>query len=184
MDWHNARMNSFALEVADPKPDDSVLEIGFGGKTMPTLLNKAGFVAGVDRSPDVIRLAKAKYLQAINAGRARFLEGQVERLPFGDASFTKVLTVNTVYFWRSLDEGLSEIRRVLKPTGRAMIGFLPRVHMQKMGMPNDLFTLRSLEEVFSALNRCGFHEVEVQRPDASTKWNVIVAALAPPIRQV
>jgi ubiquinone/menaquinone biosynthesis C-methylase UbiE len=31
--------------------------------------------------------------------------------------------VNTVYFWKTLDAGFAEVHRVLKPGGRAVVGF-------------------------------------------------------------
>jgi SAM-dependent methyltransferase len=175
MNRHNAGMNAFALGLTDPGAEDRVLEIGFGGMTMPTLVARAGFAAGVDRSPDVIRAARAKYAAAVKAGRADFREGVVERLPFGDASFTKVLTVNTVYFWTSLEAGFGEIARVLAPRGRAVIGFLPKEHMEKQSFPADIFTPRTPEDVTAAMQARGFRDVRIERPEPETPWNVIVA---------
>ena len=55
MNRHNARMNAFAVQRLQLEPTHRVLEIGFGGGvTLPTLLNAAAFVAGVDRSSDVV----------------------------------------------------------------------------------------------------------------------------------
>src|SRR6478736_8563116 len=85
-------------------------EIGFGGgSTLAALLNTAAFVAGVDRSRDVISWAKRHFAKAIESGRAEFRQGNVESLPFNEAAFDKVCTVNTVYFWTSLDAGFAEI---------------------------------------------------------------------------
>jgi arsenite methyltransferase len=96
MNKHNAKMNALAVKMLSLKPDDRVLEIGFGGgATLPSLTNKAKFVAGVDRSADVVSWAKAKYVRAIAAGRADFREGNVEALPFENASFGKVCTPYT-----------------------------------------------------------------------------------------
>lgn len=178
MNRHNARMNAFALELLAPQGQDRVLEIGFGGVTMPKLVAKAGFAAGVDRSPDVIRSAQAKYAAAVKAGRADFREGVVERLPFDDAAFTKVLTVNTVYFWTSLEAGFAEIARVLRPGGRAVIGFLPKEYMEKESFPADIFTPRTPEDVTAAMQSRGFREVRIERPAPETPWNVIVATKA------
>jgi hypothetical protein len=63
------------------------------------------------------------------------------------------------------------------PGGRAIIGFLPAEHMAPMNMPADIFTLRSSEDVAAALKGAGFSTVSVNRPAATTKWNVIVATL-------
>jgi|SRR6188474_1109082 len=103
MNRHNARMNAFAVGQLQLAPSDRVLEIGFGGgSTLAALLNTAAFVAGVDRSRDVISWAKRHFAKAIESGRAEFRQGNVESLPFNEAAFDKVCTVNTVYFWTSL----------------------------------------------------------------------------------
>jgi arsenite methyltransferase len=176
MNKTNVRMNAFALSELDPKPTDRVLEIGFGGGlNLPTLIERAGFVAGVDRSEDVVRWARKRYAPATKAGRAEFRQGAVESLPFEPASFDKVCTVNTVYFWISLNAGSDEIARVLKPGGRVVVGFLPKERMDRGGYPADIFTSRAPEDVVSALRDSGFVKIEVRRPEPTTAWNVIAA---------
>src|SRR5438034_1147307 len=107
MNRRNAGMNLFAVRRLKIAPSDRVLEIGFGGGVaLPHLIENAGFVTGIDRSPDVVRRAKLKFSKAVSAGQAAFHEGMVEALPYHASSFEKALTVNTVYFWNSLDTGL------------------------------------------------------------------------------
>ena len=176
MNRHNAKMNAFALELLELTPADRVLEIGFGGGvTLPTLIERAGFVAGIDRSHVMAERAKAMYAGVVAAGRAEFREGTVEALPFEVKSFDKVCTVNTIYFWRSLEAGFAEIHRVLTPGGRAVVGFLPKTHMDRMGMPHDIFTARAPEDVVAALENEGFFNICVERPQPTTPWNVVVA---------
>jgi arsenite methyltransferase len=176
MNRHNARMNAFAVRQLRLAPSDHVLEIGFGGGvTLPSLMGGAAFVSGVDRSHDVIGWARRRFSKQIEAGRADFRHGHVESLPFEAAAFDKVCTVNTVYFWSSLAAGFAEIHRVLKPRGRVAIGFLPKERMDRMGMPEDIFTTRSPLEVVGALTQAGFREALIARPEAQTPWNVVVA---------
>jgi arsenite methyltransferase len=181
MNRHNARMNAFAIQQLQLGPADHVLEIGFGGGvTLPALLNAAAFTAGVDRSSDVIDWAQRHFNKAIKAGRAEFRQGNVESLPFERTTFDKTCTVNTVYFWTSLDAGFAEIHRVLKPRGRVVVGFLPKERMDRMGMPEDIFTTRAPRDVIEALTKAGFCDARVERPEPKTPWNVIVAAKAAP----
>jgi arsenite methyltransferase len=176
MNRTNANMNAFAVGQLELTASDRVLEIGFGGGvTLPSLIARAAFVGGVDRSRDVVERAQAKFSGAVAAGRADFREGSIEALPFDAAAFDKVCTVNTVYFWASLDDGFAEIRRVLSPGGRVVVGFLPKDRMDRMGMPADIFTSRAPGDVIAALTQAGFAEVRVERPTATTPWNVIVA---------
>jgi arsenite methyltransferase len=180
MNRHNAKMNAFAMRLLDPTPDDRVLEVGFGGGVnLPVLIQSGALVAGIDRSALVVSRANAKFAEAVAAGRAEFREGSVEALSFAAASFGKVLTVNTVYFWTSLDAGLGEIRRVLVPGGRVIIGFLPKDRMDRMGMPADIFTTRAPDDVVAALARTGFIDARIERPEPTTPWNVLVARRGP-----
>jgi arsenite methyltransferase len=176
MNRHNAKLNAYAVRQLDLTPSDRILEIGFGGGvTLPSLIAGAAFVGGVDRSREMVRRAKARFSEAVSAGRAIFREGNVEELPFEVSSFGKVCTVNTVYFWSSLDAGFAEIHRVLSPGGRVVVGFLPKERMDRMGMPKDIFTSRAPEDVIAALTKAGFSDVRIERPEPTTPWNVLVA---------
>jgi arsenite methyltransferase len=176
MNRHNAKLNAYAVRQLDLTPSDRILEIGFGGGvTLPSLIAGAAFVGGVDRSREMVRRAKARFSEAVLAGRAIFREGNVEELPFEVSSFGKVCTVNTVYFWSSLDAGFAEIHRVLSPGGRVVVGFLPKERMDRMGMPTDIFTSRAPADVVAALTKAGFSDVRIERPEPTTPWNVLVA---------
>ena len=62
----NAGMNDVTFEQLNLQPEDSILEIGFGGGY---LLNKIvaskipAFVAGIDPQPDVLQLGNKKFRQ-------------------------------------------------------------------------------------------------------------------------
>ena len=176
MNWHNAKLNSYAVRQLELTPSDHVIEVGFGGGvTLRSLLASAAFVAGVDRSSDMVGRAKAIFSEAVSAGRADFRAGNVEELPFEASSFEKVCTVNTIYFWSSLDAGFAEIHRVLLPGGRVVVGFVPKERMDRMGMPADIFTSRAPNDVVAALKKAGFSDVRIEQPEPTTPWNVIVA---------
>jgi arsenite methyltransferase len=64
---------------------------------------------------------------------------------------------------------------VLVPGGRVAVGFLPKQWMDRMGMPADVFTARTSEEIARALMEAGFRQVRSQLPEVSRPWNVIVA---------
>lgn len=175
MNRGNAALNSAVLRELELAGTDRVLEIGFGGGVaLASLVGAADFVGGVDRSKDMVQRARSRFADAVAQGRADFREGSVEAIPFGDASFGKVCTANTVYFWRSLDEGFSEIRRVLSPGGRAVVGFVPKDRMDRMGVPADIFMPRTPEEIVSSMNRTGFRDVQTVRAPTSASRVVAV----------
>ncbi len=177
MNRYNAKVNAYALEMLHLTSSDRVLEIGFGGGlNIPYLLDHAGFVMGVDRSPDVVRNAKTKFAAAAESGKASFREASIEALPFESETFDKICTVNTIYFWNSLDHGFEEIFRVLSPGGTVAVGFLPKHWMDKGDFPSDIFSPRTPEEVIVALERAGFTQVHITRPHETTRWNVVLAS--------
>ena len=175
MNRTNARLNAFAIRQLQLKTTDRVLEIGFGGgATLPKLLAAAAYVAGLDRSRDAVESARTRFSGV--GDRTDFRQGNVEAMPFGDASFDKALTVNTVYFWTSLDAGFAEIHRVLAPGGLLVVGFLPKDAMDRLDFPPDIFTSRTPEDLTAALERSGFANARIERPAPSTRWNVIVGS--------
>ncbi|MBZ9683862.1 class I SAM-dependent methyltransferase [Mesorhizobium sp. B2-5-9] len=176
MNRGNARLNSYALDQLQLVPEDRVLEVGFGGGTaLPRLLRGATLVCGVDRSQDVVKTARRRFADAVSAGRAEFHVGTVEKLPLRDSTFDKTLSVHTVYFWQSLEAGSAELARVLVPGGRIVLGFLPKVHMDRLNMPADIFTPRDPDDVIAALRNAGFKEFEIRRPTSETARIVATA---------
>jgi SAM-dependent methyltransferase len=175
MNRTNARLNAFALNMLDASPGDRVLEVGFGGGLLlPQLIERASFVCGLDRSAQAVGAANARFAQAVRDGHAEFHEGAIESLPFADHSFNKAITINTVYFWKSLEAGFAELHRVLSPGGRIVIGFLPKEFMDRMNMPKDIFTSRAPEDVSEAMTNARFRDVRMEQR-AGAKWRVAVA---------
>jgi arsenite methyltransferase len=106
-----------------------------------------------------VKQANARFAAAVSSSRAEFREGTVEKLVCDAGSFGKVCTTNTIHFWPSLDGGFAEIRPVLSPGGRLVVGFLPKEWMDRMGFPCDLFTTCAPDDVIAALARTGFSDV-------------------------
>lgn len=172
MNRGNARVNVFAVDRLDVQPTDSVVEVGFGGgPNLRRLMDRSASVVGIDRSADVVAAATKRFAAACAQDRARFVLGDVEKLPVADGSCTKALTVHTVYFWRSLEKGFGEFYRVLRPDGLLAVGFVPRERMDAMGMPPDIFTTRAPEELCEAATAAGF-TVELCQSPSGAPWIV------------
>jgi SAM-dependent methyltransferase len=121
-----ARVNRDAaaqvIELVDVRPNDKVLEVGFGPGVAIQLLSQrvpAGWVAGVDQSQEMVRQAAARNAEAARGRRVDLRYGSAERLPFGDETFDKVLAINSMQAWTDAGAGLREIRRETRRQRRA-----------------------------------------------------------------
>jgi hypothetical protein len=78
--------------------------------------------------------------------------------------FSKVCVLRSIYFWPSLEDGLREVQRVLKPGGRAVIAVRMR---QANAGPLDPsrygLTEADLDAVVSATHALRFGGVSVER---------------------
>lgn len=109
---------TWTISLLDLKPEDQILELGFGaGRAIELVAAQAtnGHVSGIDHSQGMVRAASRRNAQAIKAGQVTLYHGDVTTLPFADNQFDKVFSIQTLYFWPDLPRALAEIFRVLKP---------------------------------------------------------------------
>ncbi|MGW0734396.1 class I SAM-dependent methyltransferase [Streptomyces sp. NPDC002851] len=153
-----------ALGLLTIKPGDRVLEVGHGPGVLIRLLldsTEAAYVAGVDPS-DVMRAQASKVASdAIRAGRAEIRAGAADSVPYDDASFDHVISVNNVAIWPSLEPGVTELCRVTRPAGTVTIAWHSRTSPSRferaMGLDED-----KLDRIQRAL---GAHCAQVARHD-------------------
>ena len=93
-----------------------VLDVACGtGDMAVELLRQGCSVTGVDLSEEMMAIAKQK------APQAEYSLADAEHLPFEDATFDAVTCAFGVRNFVHLEQGLSEMLRVLKPGGRMVI---------------------------------------------------------------
>lgn len=134
----NGARSRFALELLGARSGEHVLELGFGpGVDVARLwasVGPTGRVAGADVSREMVRHAQRRNRSAVESGRVDLRCAEATELPFGDASFDAVYAANSAQFWGDLDAGFAEVRRVLRPGGRAVVAVQP---MWKGATSND-----------------------------------------------
>lgn len=91
------------------------LEIGVGSGRFAAPL---GIATGVDPSPAMLEIARRRGIEAV--------QGAAEALPYPDDRFDHALVVTTLCFVDDAAAMLDEARRVLRPGGTLVIGFIDR----------------------------------------------------------
>jgi len=115
----NARLITTCMRLARAGRGARVADLGCGSGVFTDLLHKQGYDAvGLDISPKLIALGRAKYPQL------EFLEGDVEQLPFPDASLDGVLLSGLVHHLPDPARCAVEVFRVLRPGG-SFVAFDP-----------------------------------------------------------
>ena len=165
------------------------IEIGVGSGRFAAPL---GVQVGVDPSPAMLVHAAARGIEVV--------EGTAENLPFETGTFDHALVVTTICFVDSPARMLAEARRVLKPGGRLVIGFIDResalgqdylAHQAESVFYREA-TFYSADEVERLLQETGFaisdwgqtlthplpetREIEALRPGRGQCAFVVVAA--------
>jgi ubiquinone/menaquinone biosynthesis C-methylase UbiE len=158
----NLSLNHLALEVLRLSPDDHVLEIGFGGGSLLAEMSRItirGKITGVDFSRDILDAGLKRFKTLAGNGAMELSCADVMELPFEAGAFSKVCTVNTIYFWSDPQCAFSQIHRVLKDEGTVVVCFSPKVSMQGRSPKLHNFILYDPEEVVSLLTAAGFRNV-------------------------
>lgn len=163
MNIGNLMINRHTIALLKANTNNTILEIGMGnGNFVGELL--AAYpdctYTGCDYSADMVQASKNRNEEWILKGKATFVMGNANNLPFENNSFDRIFTINTVYFWDNPAKVLSECKRVLKPGGQLLIGIRPKEIMEKYLFVKYDFTLFSKEELCSMLQNNGFKIVD------------------------
>jgi ubiquinone/menaquinone biosynthesis C-methylase UbiE len=181
MKKYNAEAESWTVEQLKLAPDDRVLEIGFGpGIGLRSALCKiqTGFVGGIDLSPDMVKMVSRNNKEAIQNGRLRLTNGDAEKLPFEDRSFSKVFAVNVIYFWKEPRVPFLEIKRVLTPGGQFCIYMVEKQDMLRLDQARtDVFNLLEKEEVLKIIEAAGFLNCVIQTRQERIRTGVCISGV-------
>lgn len=180
MAFDTARANRVAVGELAVRAGESVLEVGCGhGRTLAQIARApCGFVAGVDSSEVMVRLARRRLRRAIDAGRAEVALAPSTAIPHPDGRFDAALAVHVAYFWSDPLADLREMRRVLRPGGRLLLGYRPRDTETLAALPASVYTLRSVAELEELLSRAGFAQIRTTEHVAKGRF-VCTEARAP-----
>jgi ubiquinone/menaquinone biosynthesis C-methylase UbiE len=145
----NDSINRWTADLLEIKENDVLLEVGIGnGSTINRIVNntRVGKVFGVDLSNEMIKEAEKRNKKQLEDGKVELHKGNIISLPYTDSVFDKVLSVHTLYFWPDINQGFSEVHRVLKPGGKLFLSITDKSQMEKMRRTKN-FNLLYIEEI-------------------------------------
>ncbi len=125
--------------------------VGTGRFAAPLELKK-----GIEPSRPMAEVARKRGIEVV--------PGVAEHLPFADGEFDHALMVTTVCFLDDMDMAFQEVRRVLRPGGSFVIGFVDREsplgmayqdRKDKSAFYQDA-TFYSAEDIIAHLQKAGF----------------------------
>jgi SAM-dependent methyltransferase len=144
-----------ALGLMQIDPADNILDVGCGAGWLSRILAPRvpqGRVVGMDISDEMIRHAREASVANENLV---FVMGGVDEIPWEANFFSRVISVESSYYWPDPAKGLREIYRVLAEAGSAwiLINYYrdnPYSHQwgEKLAVPTHLFSAAEWEKLF------------------------------------
>jgi ubiquinone/menaquinone biosynthesis C-methylase UbiE len=97
----------------------TVLDAGCGpGNLLPEFARRFRRVVAMDASPGMLRVARSR---AVSFGNVEYRAGDIEALPFADASIDLVCSAGVIEYLPRVDRVLAEMYRVLRPGGMLIL---------------------------------------------------------------
>jgi ubiquinone/menaquinone biosynthesis C-methylase UbiE len=172
MESHHSDITEQTLALMDIQPADRILDLGCGtgwaSRRMARIASE-GEVVGLDVADEMLRRAE----QASSAFRnVRYAWGAAEKIPEADNAFSKVLSVESFYYYADQGKALDELRRVMSPGAKLfiLINLYKDNHYSLRWQTELKVPVQALSEAEykTLLEKHGFTNVEARRiPDRS-----------------
>ncbi|MFY0992863.1 methyltransferase domain-containing protein [Halomonas sp. C05BenzN] len=167
-----------------PERASSVLDLGCGpghwSARLACRYGEAGTVTGLDLAPGMLEVARRHH-----GDRVRWLCGDAAALPLPDAGLDLVVSNLALQWCPDLEEALGELRRVLRPGGRALINTLAPGTLEEVsrawsrpGRPAALLAFRDATCHRRAARLAGFSRVEVEATTQRFHYPDLAAVMA------
>lgn len=172
MNETNIGMTLSTIKSLNIKSNNIVLEIGHGNcahlfETLKQAKNIQFFGCEISKTMQEEAIRVNKNLSQQNSIDFQLYNG--ENIPFQDANFDRIMTVNTIYFWKETTTFLKEIHRVLKPKGVFVLTFAKKEFMEELPFIKDKFQLFDNQKVKELIQKTDFELVEILNKEDTVK---------------
>lgn len=158
MNVSNVEIYSLACTMMDFNDNDKILEIGFGNGRFISYyfnINSNINVFGVDHSETMCREAMIINNKYIDNKKLILKFEDSLKTSFVSDYFDTIISINTVYFWKSIDDQIEEICRLLKSRGKLIIGFRPKSQLEHFPYTKVGFKLFESSEIIGLFKKHG-----------------------------
>lgn len=172
MNETNINMTRHSIQNLNISTANKILELGHGNAGHVEFLFEQGRELkyyGLEMSELMFQQARQINRNFVSQKQAFFSLYDGNKIPFEDASFDKIFTVNTIYFWQKPEELLSEIYRVLKPNGNFCLTFAEEDFMKKLPFTQFEFKLYSTEKAQELVKKTPFKIVYTETQTEKVK---------------
>ena len=152
-----------------------VLDIGYGNGYFIHQLFKTfkPTIYGIDLSDSMLLAATNRNKKGIAQGRIHLSIADCCHLPFPDNTFHAITTINTIYFWDNVQQGLSEIYRTLQPNGLFYNVIYTKEWLQQLVFTQTGFSFYDLEQYVKLGKQVGFTQIEIVEIDPCKSYMLI-----------
>lgn len=164
MNKSHGPLRDFGLSQISWRPHMRILDVGCGGgATIREMLelSKDSVIDGVDYSE--VSVAQSRELNRdYLENRCHICQGDAAELPFMENTYDLVTAVETIYFWPDPEKALSEILRVLKPSGMfAVLNEGSDPDQCDWPAIDGFLRIYRPEELKSLMEEAGFEEIKI-----------------------
>lgn len=152
---------SFFLESGD-----DTLEVGFGGGYLlgeVLAQKKHGLVAGIDVSEAMTDRCRRRYRRQLLSGKLEIQCASVNAIPYQDERFAKVYSVNSLFYWPDVRQGLQECWRVMRHGGLLVLVFTSSASLEGKSFAQHGLTLYDGADIALILKNIGFKVTKVEK---------------------
>jgi ubiquinone/menaquinone biosynthesis C-methylase UbiE len=172
MEDHHSDITDQTLAIMNIQPGDRILDLGCGtGWASRRMARVAvdGEVVGLDVADEMLRRAERSSASFSNI---RYVWGSAEKIPAADNHFSKVLSVESFYYYADQGKALDDLRRVMAPGAKLfiLINLYKDNHYSLRWTTELKVPVQALSEAEykALLTKHGFANVQAQRiPDRS-----------------
>lgn len=175
----NINMTRHSVQNLNISAGNSILELGHGNAGHAAFIfEQAGNLKyyGLEMSELMFQEARRINRNFVSQKQAFFSIYDGNIILFEAASFDKIFTVNTIYFWQDPQKLLLEIYRVLKPNGNFCLTFAEESFMKTLPFTQFEFELYSTEKALQLIEKTDFRvfHTESQTEKVKSKTGELV----------